>query len=294
MTEFLLGVDGGASKTRCLVTSLEGTIISSGCGGCANRNITSPEAATLQVRLGVIEALAKGGILPTDIASAYYGLGGIATEKCQQEWVDAVHDLTPQATITVENDVFLAIHAVDEEKGIGVVSGSGGNIGAVTSNGTFHLNGHVHFNSSQLGRSALQVIMLQIHEQEHLNYFAQSLLELAGIDEKRLRQRMLTHPQDLAREVSPLLIQLYQQGHKEAQEIVHSWLDLVSEDVQRFQLTNNLEALPICFGGATFSAMHSVLENHLHIQGRILVATISLAEGAIKAAKRQIAQPVRP
>lgn len=60
MTKYLLGVDGGASKTRSLVANSDGTIIASGFGDCANRNVTSWEAAVLQVRLGVIDALARG------------------------------------------------------------------------------------------------------------------------------------------------------------------------------------------------------------------------------------------
>lgn len=288
MTRYLLGVDGGASKTRCLVATMDGSIAASGHGDCANKNITSWEAATLQVRLAVIEALAKSGILPSEIASAHYGLGGVATLRCEQEWRSALQDLSPQAAITVENDVFLPIYATEQRFGIGVVSGSGGNIGAISKNGKFHVNGYVRFNSSQLGRRALQWIMPQILEGNDLDAFTQALLELAGLDEKTLREGMHTRPQGLAQDVSPFLIELCHKGHQQAHEIVHSWLEIVSTDIQNFQQANDLETLPICFGGATFCSMHSVLKTHLQVQGEILVAPVAAAEGALIAAKNQI------
>lgn len=284
MTKYLLGVDGGASKTRSLVANSDGTIIASGFGGCANRNVTSWEAAVLQVRLGVIDALARGEILPHDIIYAHYGLGGVATSRCEQEWQDALGDLTPQATITIENDVFLAVRAVDQAHGIGVVSGSGGNIGLLSPTGKFHLNGHVRFNSAQLGRRTLQKIMFQIQGNQSLDPFSRALLELAHLDEEKLKQAMHTNPQELAREVSPLIIELYKQGYEQAQTIVHTWLEQVGEDVEDFRLTNHLESLPICFGGTTFSDMQSILTTNLKIEGQILVADTPLAEGAVKGA----------
>lgn len=287
MSRYVIGVDGGASKTRCLVAAVDGAIIGDGYSGCANKNVTSWEDAVLQVRLGVTEALVRGHVLPNQIVSAYYGLGGVVDDEDTKKWKEAVESLSPEAVVLVENDVFSALYAVDCSTGIGVVSGSGGNIGAIADGRSFHVNGHVHFSSAQLGRMALEVVMNQI-KRGKCDLFGKAVLKWAGLDEVQLWNEVYVDHGGLAARISPIVIQLSNRGHLQAQSIILDWLTKVEWDVRQFQTANELESLPICFGGATFSSMRPIILEHLKASSKILVASVPLVEGAVRAARRQL------
>ena len=219
MSSYVLGIDGGASKTRCLVADLNGTVVAEGVGGCANRNVTSWDDAVLQVRLAVMKALVNGEVLPSQIAAAHYGLGGVSSHECTAHWHEAVKNLSPNAIISVENDVFLAIHAVDRKEGVGVVSGSGGNIGAIYEGRVFHVNGHVPFSSSQLGRRALEELMSQIQQRESLDPFGKVLVKLAGLSDTQLRKEAYLNSHAVAVQISPIVVELSSQGYPQARSI---------------------------------------------------------------------------
>lgn len=284
MNKYLLGVDGGASTTRCLIADTKGTVISCGFGGCANKNITSWNAAILQVRMAIIEACSKGNIVPEQIVSAHFGLGGVSTHQSRQKWINALKERLPKATISVENDVFLAIPSALQQIGIAVVSGSGGNIGAITETQKFHLNGHVNFHSSQLGRKAVQVVLTEIQGQGKLSPFAKRFLSLSKLDSEKLRFAFRTRPRELAQEVSPLVVNLYQHRYPEAERILRNWLAVVSADIRDFQEKYELTHLPICLGGATFSSLRPLVEDCLRVKGKLIVAPLTLAEGALRVA----------
>ncbi|HBG00556.1 MAG TPA: hypothetical protein DDW87_03145 [Firmicutes bacterium] len=287
MTGCFLGVDGGASKTRCVVTNFDGNIVSWGFGGCANKNITSFEGAVLEVRLAIMDALVKGGFLPGDIISAHCGLGGLFTDQDREAWLAGLQDLAPSAAITVDNDVFLSIPAADRAFGIAVVSGSGGNIGAITPAGRCHVNGQVNFHSAQLGRRALQALLWQIQIQKEFDPFGQALFDLANFDKEQFLESFHTQPEQLAREIAPYVSTLSTLRQPQAVEIVLAWLERVRRDVEIFQKENQLESLPVCFGGSTFTSLQAIILEHLKFPNGCLVSSLPLEEAAVKLARKQ-------
>lgn len=286
MSSCLVGVDGGASKTLCVVATLDGEIVSRGLGGCANKNITCFEMAFFEVRMAVMDALAKGGFLLTDVVSACYGLGGLSTDQDHEMWLTSLRTLTPHAVITVVNDVFLAIPSTGRDFGIAVVSGSGGNIGAVTPRGSFHVNGRVNFHSNQIGGQALQILLWQIQVQKALDSFGQALLELAKLDQEQLLELFQTQPKHLARELAPYVSKLSISKDPQALAIVRAWLDHVKRDVELFQNENQLEFFPVCLGGSTFIGLKAIILDQFQFPSGCFVASVSPAEGAVQVAKK--------
>ncbi len=287
MSGCLIGVDGGASKTRCVIATLDGDIISRGLGGCANKNITSFETAVFEVRLAVMDALAKGGYLPGDVISAHYGLGGLSTDQDLEAWLASLRAFTPNALITASNDVFLAIPSTNRDFGIAVVSGSGGNIGAITPTRSFHVNGRVNFHSNQLGQQALQVMLWQTQIEKELDPFGQALLDLANLNSEQFLGIFYTQPKHLARQLAPYVSELACQKYPQALEIVLPWLALVGRDVEDFQEENRLESLPICLGGSTFASLQTIIAENIQFASGYFVSSCPLEEGALQVARKQ-------
>jgi len=78
---YVLGVDGGGSKTCTVITDVKGNKIGSGAAGCANHQIVGVEAAVTSIRESVDRALQAAGLTYADIAFAVYGLAGLDRER---------------------------------------------------------------------------------------------------------------------------------------------------------------------------------------------------------------------
>lgn len=74
---YVLGVDGGNTKTIALVARHDGTIIGWGRGGCSDiYGAGSPEAALEQLENAVVAALGMARVEPRDLSSACFSLAG--------------------------------------------------------------------------------------------------------------------------------------------------------------------------------------------------------------------------
>ncbi len=75
--DFVLGVDGGNTKTIALVASCDGAIVGTGRGGNSDiYGAGSPEAALIQLDAAVSSALKAAGVEPAQLAAASFSLAG--------------------------------------------------------------------------------------------------------------------------------------------------------------------------------------------------------------------------
>mgnify|MGYP001473407850 CR=1 FL=1 len=72
----ILGVDGGGSKTRAVVTDTEGNILGEGRAGCGNHQMNGIDAALAEIRAACEQAVRAAGAEPDVIAAVCYGLAG--------------------------------------------------------------------------------------------------------------------------------------------------------------------------------------------------------------------------
>jgi N-acetylglucosamine kinase-like BadF-type ATPase len=77
VTQLLLGVDGGNTKTVALVLEPDGTVVGSGRGGCGDiHNASSPEPALTEIVRATTAALDAAGAAPGEVAAAAFSLAG--------------------------------------------------------------------------------------------------------------------------------------------------------------------------------------------------------------------------
>jgi N-acetylglucosamine kinase-like BadF-type ATPase len=73
---YVLGVDGGGTKTYCVITDVDGNLAGSGMSGCGNHQMIGISGAIHHIRESIDQALHEAGLGYTDIACAQYGLAG--------------------------------------------------------------------------------------------------------------------------------------------------------------------------------------------------------------------------
>lgn len=130
--EYVLGVDGGTTKTIALVARHDGLIVGGGRSGCSNiYNTPSPDAAFDAVEMAAAEALRLVGIRPGSISTACFSMSGAdwPEDFALLEEGFARRKLADQ--VMVVNDAIGALRAgLPTGWGVSVVCGTGVGTGA--------------------------------------------------------------------------------------------------------------------------------------------------------------------
>jgi len=131
VTDLVLGVDGGNTKTIALLAQPDGAVIGAGRGGCADIYGTSSfEAALAEIETAVRAALPEGAS-PEEVGTAVFSLAGADWDEDKAALHEAVTLLVPRAEVTVVNDAIGALRAgADDGVGVAVVCGTGGCVGS--------------------------------------------------------------------------------------------------------------------------------------------------------------------
>jgi len=163
VSELLLGVDGGNTKTIAIVAHGNGTVVGLGTGGCADiHNARSPDAALDEIVRACSTAIEAASARAGDLAAAAFGLAGA-------DWPEDFDllrlGLAERLELAVEpvlvNDAIGALRSgTDDGVGVAAVSGTGGAIGARNRDGKVY---HLGFwpdgtGAGELGRQGLAAV----------------------------------------------------------------------------------------------------------------------------------------
>jgi glucosamine kinase len=121
---YVLGIDGGATKTLAAVLDLQSGALHIGQGGPSNQDSVGAQAAVQALLQAADEATEKAGIAGEQLDAAVIALAGTDTAAVAQH----LHARRSEEWIVV-NDVLAAwATATDAQPGIGVISGTGSNV----------------------------------------------------------------------------------------------------------------------------------------------------------------------
>jgi glucosamine kinase len=128
---FLLGVDGGATKTLAALLDLDSRALHLAHGGPSNQDAVGPGAAVDALLRTADEAIERAGIAQDEIAAAVLAIAGVDTAAVVRH-VDAAH----RHSWIVVNDVVGAwASATGAGPGVAAISGTGSNVFGVGSDG---------------------------------------------------------------------------------------------------------------------------------------------------------------
>ena len=119
-----MGIDGGGSQVRVVITTPDLTVVSSAQGGSANPNSAGRDAAAQAIQETVWTALADARLGFGEIAAVGVGIAGTVTTR---DWVrETVVAALPTAAIAIASDFEIAlIGAQGERLGVLILAGTG-------------------------------------------------------------------------------------------------------------------------------------------------------------------------
>jgi len=128
---YLLGIDGGATKTLAAVLDLERRAIHIAHGGPSNEDAVGSRSAVAALVDVAEQALARAGVADADLAAAVIAVAGTDTEAIVRQ----VHAAQGEDWIVVNDVVGAWAIATGAQPGIGAISGTGSNVFGVGPDG---------------------------------------------------------------------------------------------------------------------------------------------------------------
>lgn len=122
---YVLGFDGGGTKTECVLMDETSTILARSRSGPSNAvNVGSKASAAALAEAGM-EALRSAGKPPSDVAHILAGISGAGEPTVQAEIQANLKPSFPNATIVITSDLILSLAATGEIPSLVVIAGTG-------------------------------------------------------------------------------------------------------------------------------------------------------------------------
>jgi len=128
---FVMGIDGGATKTLAAVYDLTAGTVHLGHGGPSNQDAVGAQAAVAALLQAADEAVGRAGITNEDLGSAVLAIAGTDTDAVLRE----VRAARPEAWVVVNDVVAAWATATSAGPGVAVISGTGSNVFGVGPDG---------------------------------------------------------------------------------------------------------------------------------------------------------------
>ena len=138
---YVLGIDGGATKTLAAVLDLQEGILHLGHAGPSNEDAVGTRLAVKAILDATDQALAGACIAHAQLASAVVAVAGTDTASIDRH----LHDTRPDHWIVVNDVVGAWATATGARPGVGAISGTGSNVFGVGADGrTWRAGGWGH------------------------------------------------------------------------------------------------------------------------------------------------------
>ena len=121
---YILGIDGGATKTLAAVLDLHDRVLHLGHAGASNEDAVGTRVAVKAILDATDQALAGAGIAHAQLASAVVAVAGTDTASIDRH----LHDTRSDHWIVVNDVVGAWATATGAQPGVGAISGTGSNI----------------------------------------------------------------------------------------------------------------------------------------------------------------------
>lgn len=128
---FVMGVDGGATKTLAAVLDLHERTLHLGHGSSSNPDAVGPAAATAALLKATDEAIARAGIAVEQLQGSVLAVAGTDTEAVAAH----VRASRPSEWLVVNDVVGAWATATGAQPGVGAISGTGSNVFGVGPDG---------------------------------------------------------------------------------------------------------------------------------------------------------------
>jgi N-acetylglucosamine kinase-like BadF-type ATPase len=122
---YVLGFDGGATKTECVLLNETGNVLASGRSGASNPGQVGFEQAIEEIKKAVQAATFEARVNPTAISALCAGIAGVGAAKSAERMRALLAAAFPTVAIRLCTDLEIALAATGDGPAIVLIAGTG-------------------------------------------------------------------------------------------------------------------------------------------------------------------------
>lgn len=299
MKRYVLGIDGGGTKTQALIADEEGHVRGWGKGGPSNYDDVGTERAKIGIAEAVQIARQRASLPDAPFASVFLGMAGVVSEKDRAAIHSIAQDLSLAAdeNIDIDHDCRIALAGgLSGRPGIVLIAGTGSSCyGRNSSEESWISGGWGHLISDEgssywLGIQAMRSAAASADGRMHsiLKQLVQDHFRLKEMRDLMHRMYVIGMSRAEVASLAPLVIQAAQQGDEVALDLLRQGASdlaqIVSAVADKLHYSGGRCELALVgglfnAGDVVLSPLHVAIQNRLP-DCRILFAELPPASGA--------------
>lgn len=244
---YVLGLDGGGTKTECVLMAEDGRVVALSRSGSSNPNRVGFGGALASVSDAARRAVLTAVISMDEVTSLCAGLAGTSRLESAQKMKRLLEEEFPGKTIRVCTDLELTLEGTGEGAAIVLIAGTGSAaVGRDAQGHTGRVGGHGYL----LGDEGSAYHVGQRAVKQSLRYFERTgtdtllgkriLAETGEPSWAELQARINSAPDEVLPRLFPVVLQAAESGDATARELVEecatALAGLVQDLAERLQL----------------------------------------------------------
>lgn len=278
---YVLGVDGGGSKTVCILLDADRRELARGEGGPSDHYTVGYAEARAALRTAIVTTLEMSCLAAESVSAICLGMAGVDRPGDEQIIRQMVHEIISVPRVRVVNDAVVAlVGGVGRPYGVAIISGTGSIAYGINARGQIRRAGGWGYllgdegSGYDIGRRALQAALRAYDGRGQLTRLLPMLL--AHLNLARIEDLMaLVHLQGFERHQIAALVPLVEQAAREGDQVARDILCGAAEElalaaravIQGLEMQD--EVFDVVLVGGVFKTGVSLLEE---VRARVLDA----------------------
>ncbi len=232
---FFIGVDGGGSKTKCILTDENFKILAAAKGGASNPLIVGPEKSARLIHSLISEVIKKSGV--KIVGAAVIGLAGAGRKKNAADVKRALNRIETGGEFSVKkiiitSDVTIfAEGALSGKSGALIIAGTGSIVVGIDKKGNFYRAGGYgkligdEGSGYSIGKKGLNAVAKYFDGRLPNSILIKMMMKKFAVPDRDSLILKVYSEKIKAASVAPLIIDAAQKGDKTARKILDEELN---------------------------------------------------------------------
>ena len=231
-SRWFMGLDGGATKTHCVLYDMQQDKLMAACGGPINHEVLEKGMESLPgAIMGIVTPLLKqAGIGVEELDGASFGMAGVDTPM-QHQIISGILEEMGFRRFVLANDACLGVKAECDGFGVSAVNGSGYSVVGISPTGEMlQIGGHNYMSGDQGGGcylvpSTIRAAYTQLYKLGPETAITYRLFEWLGISDRAefseaMALRIMAGEAEAYQDISQVLYRCAAEGDLEALKIL--------------------------------------------------------------------------
>ena len=286
MAEYLIGIDGGGSKTDFLLCDKQLNEKARRFAGRSNPNDIGIDAVAELIKENVLALLSENGVSASEISAAFAGIAGASNDDNVVRLTAALKSVLPNAKAEAFHDGINVLYgAFPYEDGVSIICGTGSScfikkgeeIIRIGGYGSFDLSG----NGYEIGRAGLAHALKTIDGRAEFGIMDELIAERVGNDFLVALDKMLIMTKNELASFAPTVFEAASRGDDAALAIIDEKMDYIAELINRAGVYFKNDYKVALAGGIMKSEIAvSLLSTKLNSRARLIKSEIAPVFGA--------------